>query len=215
METVSMKRILVVDDHAVVRRGLKQILSDSLDVVEVNEAKSGDEAVAQVQKTKHDLVLLDISLPDRTGLDVLKDLKAIRPELPILMLSIHAEELFAIRALKAGASGYLTKACPPEELILAIRKVLTGEKYVSANFAQRLISNLDKNNQKLPHQTLSDREYQVMCLISQGKTPKQIANQLNVSIKTVSTYHSRMLEKMKMESNAEITRYCLEHKLIE
>jgi two-component system, NarL family, invasion response regulator UvrY len=210
-----MKRILVVDDHAVVRRGLKQILSDSLDVVEVNEAKDGDEAVAQVQKTKHDLVLLDISLPDRTGLDVLKDLKAIRPELPVLMLSIHAEELFAIRALKAGASGYLTKACPPEELILAIRKVMTGEKYVSANFAQRLISNLDKNNQKLPHQTLSDREYQVMCLISQGKTPKQIANQLKVSIKTVSTYHSRMLEKMKMESNAEITRYCLEHKLIE
>ena len=210
-----MKRILVVDDHAVVRRGLKQILSDSLDVVEVNEAKDGDEAVAQVQKTKHDLVLLDISLPDRTGLDVLKDLKAIRPELPVLMLSIHAEELFAIRALKAGASGYLTKACPPEELILAIRKVMTGEKYVSANFAQRLISNLDKNNQKLPHQTLSDREYQVMCLISQGKTPKQIANQLKVSIKTVSTYHSRMLEKMKMESNAEITRYCLEHELIE
>jgi DNA-binding NarL/FixJ family response regulator len=210
-----MKRILVVDDHAVVRRGLKQILSDSLDVVEVNEAKNGDEAVAQVQKTKHDLVLLDISLPDRTGLDVLKDLKAIRPELPVLMLSIHAEELFAIRALKAGASGYLTKACPPEELILAIRKVMTGEKYVSANFAQRLISNLDKNNQKLPHQTLSDREYQVMCLISQGKTPKQIANQLKVSIKTVSTYHSRMLEKMKMESNAEITRYCLEHELIE
>lgn len=210
-----MKRILVVDDHAVVRRGLKQILSDSLDVVEVNEAKNGDEAVAQVQKTKHDLVLLDISLPDRTGLDVLKDLKAIRPELPVLMLSIHAEELFAIRALKAGASGYLTKACPPEELILAIRKVMTGEKYVSANFAQRLISNLDKNNQKLPHQTLSDREYQVMCLISQGKTPKQIANQLKVSIKTVSTYHSRMLEKMKVESNAEITRYCLEHKLIE
>ena len=210
-----MKRILVVDDHAVVRRGLKQILSDSLVVVEVNEAKNGDEAVAQVQKTKHDLVLLDISLPDRTGLDVLKDLKAIRPELPVLMLSIHAEELFAIRALKAGASGYLTKACPPEELILAIRKVMTGEKYVSANFAQRLISNLDKNNQKLPHQTLSDREYQVMCLISQGKTPKQIANQLKVSIKTVSTYHSRMLEKMKVESNAEITRYCLEHKLIE
>jgi two-component system invasion response regulator UvrY len=210
-----MKRILVVDDHAVVRRGLKQILSDSLDVVEVNEAKNGDEAVAQVQKSKHDLVLLDISLPDRTGLDVLKDLKAIRPDVPVLMLSIHAEELFAIRALKAGASGYLTKACPPEELILAIRKVLMGEKYVSANFAQRLISNLDKNNQKLPHQTLSDREYQVMCMISQGKTPKHIANQLKVSIKTVSTYHSRMLEKMKMESNAEVTRYCLEHKLIE
>jgi two-component system invasion response regulator UvrY len=210
-----MKRILVVDDHAVVRRGLKQILSDSLDVVEVSEAKNGDEAVAQVQKSKHDLVLLDISLPDRTGLDVLKDLKAIRPDVPVLMLSIHAEELFAIRALKAGASGYLTKACPPEELILAIRKVLMGEKYVSANFAQRLISNLDKNNQKLPHQTLSDREYQVMCMISQGKTPKHIANQLKVSIKTVSTYHSRMLEKMKMESNAEVTRYCLEHKLIE
>jgi two-component system invasion response regulator UvrY len=210
-----MKRILVVDDHAVVRRGLKQIVSDSLDVVVVDEAKNGEEAVAQVQKSRHDLVLLDISLPGRTGLDVLKDLKAIQPDLPVLMLSIHPEELFAIRALKAGASGYLTKACPPEELILAIRKVLMGDKYISANVAQLFISNLDKNHPTLPHQSLSDREYQVMCMISQGKTPKQIANELKVSIKTVSTYHSRMLEKMKMQSNAEITRYCLEHELIE
>ena len=133
------------------------------------------------------------------------------------MLSIHAEELFAIRALKARACWLSTKACPPEELILAIRKVLMGEKYVSANFTQLLISNLDKENQKLPHQTLSDREYQVMCmLIFSGRTPKRPANELRVTgVKTISTYHSRMLEKMKMESNAEITRYCLEHKLIE
>jgi two-component system invasion response regulator UvrY len=210
-----MKKILVVDDHAVVRRGLQQIVSDSLDVVLVNEAKNGEEALAQVQKTRHDLVLLDISLPDRTGIDVLKDLKAIQPDLPVLMLSIHPEEQFAIRALRAGASGYLTKACPPEELILAIRKILAGEKYVSANFAQRLISNLNKAGPNLPHQNLSDREHQVMCMISQGRTPKQIASELKVSIKTVSTYRSRILEKMNMQSNAEITRYCLEHELIE
>jgi two-component system invasion response regulator UvrY len=210
-----VKKILVVDDHAVVRRGLQQIVSDSLDVVLVNEAKDGDEAVAQVQKSRYDLVLLDISLPGKTGIDVLKELKALQPDLPILMLSIHPEEQFAIRALRAGASGYLTKACPPEELISAIRKVLSGEKYISANFAQRLISNLDKDNSSVSHQSLSDREYQVMCLIAQGKTPKQIGSELKVSIKTVSTYRSRILEKLKMQSNAEITRYCLEHELIE
>jgi two-component system, NarL family, invasion response regulator UvrY len=210
-----VKKILVVDDHAVVRRGLQQIVSDSLDVVLVNEAKDGDEAVAQVQKSRYDLVLLDISLPGKTGIDVLKELKALQPDLPILMLSIHPEEQFAIRALRAGASGYLTKACPPEELISAIRKVLSGEKYISANFAQRLISNLDKDNSSVSHQSLSDREYQVMCMIAQGKSPKQIGSELKVSIKTVSTYRSRILEKLKMQSNAEITRYCLEHELIE
>jgi two-component system invasion response regulator UvrY len=210
-----MKRILVVDDHAVVRRGLQQIVSDSLDVVVVNEAKNGEEALAQVRKNQYDLVLLDISLPDRTGIDVLKDLKTIQPDIPVLMLSIHPEEQFAVRALRAGASGYITKASPPEELILAIRKVLMGERYLSSTFTQRLLSNLDKDNPSLPHQSLSDREYQVMCLISQGKTPKQIAGELKVSIKTVSTYRSRILEKMRMQSNAEITRYSLEHNLID
>ncbi len=210
-----MKRILVVDDHAVVRRGLQQIVSDSLDVVLVNEASDGEEALIQVQKIRYDLVLLDISLPGKTGIEVLKELKALQPDLPILMLSIHPEEQFAIRALRAGASGYLTKACPPEELISAIRKVLSGEKYVSANFAQRLISNLDSDSRAVSHQNLSDREYQVMCMLAKGLTPKHIGSELNVSIKTVSTYRSRILEKMGMQSNAEITRYCLEHELIE
>jgi two-component system, NarL family, invasion response regulator UvrY len=210
-----MKRILVVDDHAVVRRGLQQIVSDSLDAATVDEAKDGEEAVAQVQKSRYDLVLLDISLPGRTGIDVLKDLKAIQTDLPILMLSIHPEEQFAIRALRAGASGYLTKACPPEELITAIRRVLSGEKYISATFAQQLISNLDKENAVQPHENLSDREYQVLCLIARGKTPKQIGTELKVNIKTVSTYRSRILDKMNIQSNAEITRYCLEHNLID
>jgi two-component system, NarL family, invasion response regulator UvrY len=210
-----MKRILVVDDHAVVRRGLQEIVSDSLDSATVNEAKDGEEAVAQVQKSRYDLVLLDISLPGRTGIDVLKDLKAIQPDLPILMLSIHPEEQFAVRALRAGASGYLTKACPPEELIAAIRRVLGGEKYISATFAQQLISNLDQGNAAQAHQNLSDREYQVLCLIARGKTPKQIGAELKVNIKTVSTYRSRILEKMNIQSNAEITCYCLEHNLID
>ena len=210
-----MKKILVVDDHAVVRRGLQQIISDSLDAVVVNEAKNGSEALAFARKGQYDLVLLDISLPDRTGIDVLKDLKAFQPDLPVLMLSIHPEEQYAIRALRAGASGYLTKASPPEELITAISKVLSGEKYITATFAQQLISNLDKENAVLPHQNLSDREYQVMCLLAQGRTPKQIGSDLKVSIKTVSTYRSRILEKLKIHSNAEITRYCLEHQLID
>ena len=209
-----MKKILVVDDHAVVRKGLQQILAEYPDKITVVEASTGEEAVAEALKDQFDLVLLDIALPGKSGIDVLQELKSKQPGLPVVILSIHSEEQYAVRALKAGAAGYLIKDCVPEELILAIRKVLQGDRYVCSSLAERIVLGLDRDTLNPPHIALSNREYQVMLMIAQGKTGKQIANELSVSIKTVSTYRSRILEKMKIESNAEITRYAIKHGLI-
>jgi DNA-binding NarL/FixJ family response regulator len=209
-----MIRILVVDDHTIVREGLKQILGEEKDLVVSDEASNGQEALQKIGKNAYDCVLLDISMPGRSGLEVLKDIKALRPKLPVLILSMHSEELYAIRALRAGASGYLTKASASEELIGAIRKVAAGRKYVSTSLAEKLAFELDADASKLPHETLSDREYQVMIMLASGKAVKEIADEVCLSVKTISTYRMRIMEKMNMKKNAELTLYAIQHRLI-
>ena len=209
-----MIRILVVDDHTIVRQGLKQILGEEKDMNVVEEASNGQEALQKIGKSEYDCVLLDISMPGRSGLEVLKDIKALRPKLPVLILSMHSEELYAIRALRAGASGYLTKASASEELIGAIRKVSAGRKYVSTSLAEKLAFELDADASKPPHETLSDREYQVMIMLASGKTVKEIADEVCLSVKTISTYRTRIMEKMNLKKNAELTLYAIQHHLI-
>ncbi len=209
-----MIRILVVDDHAIVREGLKQILSDVNGMSVSDEAAGGQEALAKIRSAAFDVILLDISLPGRSGLEILKEIRAEQPKLPVLILSMHAEEQYAIRSLRAGASGYLTKASAPDELIGAIRKVSCGRKYVSAFLAEKLALELDADAQKPPHETLSDREYQVMLMLASGKTVKEIANELCLSVKTISTYRSRLMDKMNMKKNAELTLYAVRNRLV-
>lgn len=207
-------RVLVADDHAIVRRGIKQILAEIPFVEAVDEATNGQEALAKAGKVRYDLVLLDISMPGRSGLDVLKQLKAEKPRIPVLILSMHPEEQYALRALKAGASGYLTKESAPDELIAAVQKILEGGKYVSQSLAERFITELSHPADKPPHQLLSDREYEILCMIASGKTVSEIGEELALSVKTVSTYRSRILEKMNMNTNADITRYVIENGLV-
>jgi DNA-binding NarL/FixJ family response regulator len=209
-----MIRILVADDHTIVREGLKQILGEEKDMNVADEASNGQEALQKIQKHEYDCVLLDISMPGRSGLEVLKDIKILRPKLPVLILSMHSEELYAIRALRAGASGYLTKASASEELIGAIRKVSTGRKYVSASLAEKLAFELDSDASKRPHETLSDREHQVMIMLATGKSVKEIADEVCLSVKTISTYRMRIMEKMNLKKNAELTLYAIQHHLI-
>lgn len=190
-----MIKILIADDHAIVRKGLKQILSETYDMVVANEAANGRQCLELVGKNDLDLVLLDIAMPGRGGIDILKDLKHEKPKLPILMLSMYPEEQYAVRALKAGASGYLTKESAPEELIAAIRKVSQGGKYVSSSLAEKLAVYLETDSEKPVHEMLSDREYQAMLMIASGKTVKQIADKLSLSVKTISTYRARILKK--------------------
>lgn len=210
-----MIRILVADDHAIVRQGLKQIVADTPDMVVADEASSGLGVLEKVLKNDYDVLLLDITMPGRSGLDILKDLKTLRPRLPILVLSMHPEEQYAVRVLKAGVSGYLTKESAPDELIAAIRKVSTGGKYVSSSLAEKLAADLVTGAEKPLHEALSDREYQVMYLIASGKTVKEISEELLLGVKTISTYRSRILQKMQMKSNAELIRYALENRLLD
>ena len=210
-----MIRILVADDHAVVRQGVVQILADVRDMLVKDEAQNGTEALDKILKYEYDVILLDISMPGRSGLEVLKDIKAEHPKQPVLILSMHAEEQYAVRALRAGASGYLTKASAPDELIGAIRKVSYGRKYVSASLAEKLAFALDIDTKKPPHETLSDREYQVMLMIASGKSVKEIAAELCLSVKTISTYRARVMEKMNMKKNAELTLYAVRNRLID
>ncbi len=210
-----MIRILVVDDHAIVREGLKQILGDVNDMSVSDEAAGGQEALAKIRGGEFDVVLLDISLPGRSGLEILKEIKTERPRLPVLILSMHAEEQYAVRTLRAGASGYLTKASAPDELIGAIRKVSSGRKYVSSSLAEKLALELDIDTQKPPHAALSDREYQVMMMLASGKSVKEIADELCLSVKTISTYRSRVMEKMNMKKNAELTLYAIQNHLVD
>jgi len=210
-----MIKIFIADDHAVVRAGLKQIITDIPDMVLADEASSGQEALNKILNNDYDVVLLDITMPDRSGLDILKESKSQKPELPVLILSIHPEEQYAMRALKAGASGYLTKESAPDELVAAIRKVVIGGRYVSSSLAEKLALYLKAGVEKPLHQTLSDREYQVMCMIASGKKAKEIAEELSLGIKTVNTYRYRTLQKMMMKSNAELTRYAIENQLLD
>jgi two-component system, NarL family, invasion response regulator UvrY len=207
-----MIKVIIVDDHPVVRRGLKQIIEDETDMEVVGEAKNAGECFSLVRQTDCALVVLDIALPDRNGFDVLKQLKYEHPGLPVLILSVHPEDQYGLRFLKAGASGYLMKEGAPEELVLAIRKVNAGGKYVSASLAEKLISHLGLD--KPPHENLSDREFQILCMIARGQSLKSIAGELCVGEKTVSTYRSRIMEKMKMSTNSDLIHYALENHLV-
>ncbi len=210
-----MIRVLIADDHPIVREGLKQIIAETSDMVVANEASNAQEVLDKVWENDYNVVLLDISMPGRSGLDILKQLKSERPELPVLILSVHPEEQYAVRVLRAGASGYLTKESAPDELIAAIRKVSLGRKYVSSSLAEKLAFDLEIEAEKPLHETLSDREYQVMCMIAKGKTVKEIAEELSLSVKTISTYRSRILEKMRMNNNAQLTHYAIKNRLVE
>jgi two-component system, NarL family, invasion response regulator UvrY len=210
-----MIRIIIVDDHAVVRRGLKQILDETLDLVVADEASSGFELLEKVKKTKFDVVLLDISMPGIDGLDTLKELKIIKPELPVLIFTVYPEDQYAVRVLKAGAAGYINKETEPDRLIDAIRKVARGGKYISPYLAELLAFNLDMAGKQPLHEKLSDREFQVMLMVAKGKKVKDIAEQLSLSINTINTYRNRILEKMDLKSNVEITHYAIKNQLID
>jgi len=210
-----MIKILIADDHPVVRKGLKDIIQETSDLIVSDEASNGQEVLEKVRKLDFDVVLLDIAMPGRSGLDILKELKSGKPEIPVLILSIHPEEQYAVRVLRAGASGYLTKDSAPDELITAILKVSRGKKYISASLAEKLAYDLEIGAEKPLHETLSDREYEVMCRIASGKTIKEIAEELYLSSKTISTYRARILEKMKMKSSAELTYYTIKHELVD
>ena len=210
-----MINVVVVDDHAVVREGIKRIVSESGGMTVSGEASDGHEAIRVIKNQPCDVVLLDITMPNKNGLDVLKELHAESPRLPVLVLSMHGEDQYAIRVLRAGAAGYLTKDSAPAKLVQAIRKVVRGGKYVSPSLAERLVFDLGTDSDKAPHEILSDREYQVLCMISSGKTVTQIAEELALSVKTISTYRVRILEKLKMKNNAEITRYAIKEGLVD
>ena len=209
-------KILITDDHAVLRRGLKQILEDGFGKIQFGEAANASEAIAAVAGEFWDLVVLDITMPGRTGLEALKEIRALKPTQRVLVLSVHSEDQFAVRVLKAGASGFLNKDSAPEELVKAVRKVTAGGRYVSASLAEKLAGTLDQPASDRPaHQALSDREFQVLRMIGSGRTVSEIGVELSLSVKTVSTYRARILEKMQLNTNAELTRYCFENKLVE
>jgi DNA-binding NarL/FixJ family response regulator len=210
-----MIRVLIVDDHAVVREGLKQILRDAPDMTVVGEAAGGTEALEMARAVEWDAMVLDLAMPDRSGFDVLLELAARGPGRPILVMSMYAEDQYARRVLKAGASGYLTKETAPDELLAAIRKIVRGGKYISASLAERLAMEIGGNPDQAPHEALSDREFQVMRLLGQGKTVSQIAAELSLSVKTVSTYRHRVLVKLNLKTNGEVIHYTLQHKLVE
>ena len=209
-------RILIADDHAIVREGLKQILADTKDMVVAGDAENGNDAIKLARRGDSDVLLLDISMPDKSGIEVLKQVKKESPKLAVLMLSMHREDQYAIRSLKAGAAGYLNKQSAPAELVDAIRQVASGRKYISPALAQELANQVgDENRETPPHETLSDREYQTLVMIASGKTVSDIAAELTLSVKTISMYRSRLLQKMKMRHNAELTHYAIKNHLVE
>jgi len=210
-----MIRILIADDHPIVRAGLRQIVLEAADMVVAAEANDGHEVLAKVRQQEFDVVLLDLTIPGLSGLDVLKQLKGEKPNLRVLILSVHPEDQYAVRVLRAGAWGYVTKASAPEQLIAAIRKVHDGRRYVSPMLAERLAEYLEPGAAVMPHESLSDREYQVLCLLASGKTVTEISEALALSVKTVSTYRSRILEKMGMRTNAELTHYAIQNRLVD
>lgn len=209
-----MIRVLIVDDHAVVRRGIRQILEDAGDIRVVDEAATEQEALEKTREGGCDLVLLDLSLPGRGGLEVLKQLHEEFPRLPVLVLTMHPEEQYAVRTIRAGASGYLTKQSAPEELVRAVRQIVGGKRYLTAAVAERLAEEVGHEDARAPHERLSDREHQIFLMIASGKTVSEIAEELALSVKTVSTYRARVLEKMQLRTNAELTRYAFERALV-
>jgi two-component system invasion response regulator UvrY len=206
--------VLIVDDHAIVRRGLRALLADEFRGAAFGEAPDARRAVEQLRKTHWDLALLDITLPGKSGLDLLKELKAEWPMLPVLVLSGHAEDQFAVRALKAGAGGYMTKDSAPEELTRAVHKILAGGRYVSPALAEKLAFGVTRDLSRTPHEMLSDREYEVMYRIGSGKTVTEIAGELSLSAKTISTYRARVLEKLGVKNSSAIVQYAIRNGLV-
>jgi two-component system, NarL family, invasion response regulator UvrY len=210
-----MIRIFIADDHSVVREGVKHIFSETPDIKVAGEASNGQEVIENIGKQDYDLLLLDIAMPGRDGLEILKEIKMQKPKLPVLILSMFPEEQYALRALKSGASGYLTKDSIPNELVKAVRKVLRGGNYISSSFSEKLLTEITSDIKKPLHETLSDREFQIMRMIASGKTMNEIADELSLSSKTVYTYRARILEKMGMKNNMEMTHYATKHGLID
>jgi two-component system invasion response regulator UvrY len=208
-------KILLADDHTVVRHGLKQILADEFKRATFGEARNAQEALDLIWKEPWDIVVLDITMPGRSGLEVLREIKRSKPKLPVLVLSMHPENQFAVRVLKRGASGYMTKESAAGELVGAIQKVLAGGRYVSTSLAEKLATYLASDTQKPPQELLSDREFQVLRLIASGKIVSEIAKELSLSVKTISTYRTRILEKMGLRNNAELMHYAIQHQLVE
>lgn len=210
-----MKRILIIDDHAIVRDGLKRTLESQSDKVVFGEAATGLEALQLARAQDWDLAVLDLSLGKHNGLEVLKELKQLRPRLPVLIFSMHAEEQYARRAFTAGASGYITKDSPTAELAKAINALMSGGRYITSALAERIVFDLGRTSDRPAHETLSDREFEVMRLVASGKTLTEIAASLGLSDKTISTYRARLMEKMGMKTNAELTRYAIQNKLVD
>ena len=210
-----MIRVLIADDHAIVRQGLKKILDESPDIKIVAEHANGADALRWIRANDCDVALLDIAMPGRSGIEVLKQLHEEKPKLPILILSIYPEDQYAVRLIKAGADGYLTKESAPEVVMEAVRRVAAGKKYISPAVAEMLANEFGTQEGKLPHETLSDREYQIFLLLASARTVSEIANALSLSVKTVSTYRTRILEKMQLRNNAELMRYAVEKHLME
>lgn len=209
-----MLRILIADDHSVVRKGLRQILLDEFPTAKIEEVPDAEELIKKVMSDKWDVVVSDLSMPGRSGLDALQQIKLSHPQLPVLILSIHPEEQYALRALKSGASGYLSKDTAPDELVKAVQKVLLGKKYISQSIAEKLADNFSSDTTLYPHESLSDREFDVMKLLANGKSVSEIAEMLSLSVTTVSTYRARVMVKMNLKSNSDLTKYALENKLI-
>ena len=209
-----MIRILVADDHTVVRRGLRQILLEGFPGALVEEVGDAEDLIKNVVKSSWDVVISDLSMPGRSGLDALQQIKQLHPNLPVLILSIHPEEQYALRVLKAGASGYLSKDMAPDELVNAVKKVMLGKKYITAAVAEKLAATLDQDHNKPLHEYLSDREFNVLKMLAAGRSVSEIAESLFLSVTTVSTYRSRIMAKMNLKNNAELTLYSMEHKLL-
>ena len=209
-----MKKIIIADDHTIVRKGLMQILVDGIPDIQITEVSDGNQLIKEVRKQKFDIIISDLSMPGRNGMEALKQLKEEFPKLPVLILSMHPEDQYALRVIKAGAAGYLTKDSDPDEMIKAVTQILSGRKYITASLAERLAENVGIDKSGDLHESLSDREFDVMKLIASGKTVSEIAEILSLSVTTISTYRARILEKTNMKTNAEITHYAIENKLV-
>lgn len=209
-----MLRILIADDHTVVRKGLKQILLEEFPTAHIEDVPDAEEMIKKVMNAKWDVVVSDMSMPGRSGLDALQQIKQIYPDLPVLILSIHPEEHYALRVLKAGASGYLSKGSASDELVKAVQTVLLGKKYISASVAEKLASSFSADSAKQAHELLSDREFDVMKLLAAGKSVSDIAEILSLSVTTISTYRARIMTKMNLKTNSDLTKYAIESNLI-
>jgi len=209
-----MLRFLIADDHTVVRRGLKQILLEAFPSAFIEEVSDAEDLLKKVMRESWDVVISDISMPGRSGLEILQQIRLDHPKLPILILSIYPEDQYAIRVLKAGASGYLTKESAPEELVKATNQLLLGKKYITPSIAEKLASTLERDGEKMPHEYLSDREFEVMKQLASGRSVSEIAEKISLSVTTVSTYRARIMTKMNLKTNADLTLYAIEHKLL-